>query len=607
VTRFKTDESLIDLLVGQSLYSDPDVAMRELLQNAEDACHLQRIEDASHEPKIAVRYSIAGRWIEISDNGIGMDESTFESSFATVGASKNNSPRLQALLAKAGASDRPIGQFGIGVLSCFGIANAVEVRTLAKGWPPVSYRINDRRQEFSLITNHRETPGTTLRLELKPDGPMRPEQVPESVERYARHARHITLENVDLGQASGIKEQWLLPTWESGASVASPAIEEGYIQLSDAWESISIAIDSQLILCNGGFLVTRKASQALPEYAIGLQGEVNVKPGALTILMNREGFQQDERWRLFAADITSHYQRLVASKLDAWKSLDYTTVLENKARAIQRMVLLILRSPMKEAVGEENERRARELLPMVLLLAGPQRTDFQALMLRAQERPPMYLHRTDDQQQVQRSFSDRGQSVSVTESVGSVDLRVSLLRLNGFAVARVERHDYTVQVQNANKTHKIHDADVLAELCSLQGIETRRVQDAPSDHTRIGASVDAEAITRLLEMSSELKIQSVDTMTQAIIADFNGYILNVDNVEIQRVLQVIPDAVGNPIRKDLLAAYLALSTYDVSRARTIIFGLLTDTEFEKKVHRKTGRHFRDYLERRVQALLRKGV
>ena len=118
--KFKTSDNLIDLLVGQSLYSSPDVAMRELLQNAEDACHLQSLDEPSYVPEIVVRISVVENWVEVCDNGLGMDRGTFEDSFATIGASKSNSPKLQALLAKAGAGNRPIGQFGIGVLGVKG-------------------------------------------------------------------------------------------------------------------------------------------------------------------------------------------------------------------------------------------------------------------------------------------------------------------------------------------------------------------------------------------------------------------------------------------------------------------------------------------------------
>lgn len=458
--------------------------MRELLQNAEDACYLQSIEDPSHEPEIIVRYSIGERWIEISDNGIGMDREVFEESFATIGASKTNSPRLQALLTKAGAGHRPIGQFGIGILSCFGIANIVEIRTLTRGQEPVSYRIHNRREAFEELTDHRSAPGTTLRLELKPDGPMQAKNVPASVERYVRHARHIFLEDVDGGLRTVAAEQWLLPTWDPTSTVSSPAIELGHIQLSDGWDSLNAGLDAQIVLCNAGFHVTTASSGVLPEYATGFKGEVNVRPGGLTILMNREGFQHDEKWIAFTSDLNNHYRSLVATRLDRWLGIDVDGVPLDRMRAMQRMALLITRTQLGQVVGADNVERARRLLPKVLLLSEGHAVNFNALMEKARARPPLYVHRTDDQKQVQRSFSDRGQNVSLTESVRSVDLRVSLLKLNGFAVVPAERHVYVVQLAQGSQSVQIHDMDALSDLCGSQGIEVRTVQDAPTEHRR---------------------------------------------------------------------------------------------------------------------------
>lgn len=602
--QFKTSDNLIDLLVGQSLYSSPDVAMRELLQNAEDACHLQFLDDPSHKPEIVVRYSITENWVEISDNGLGMDREVFEESFATIGASKTNSPKLKALLEKAGTSRRPIGQFGIGVLSCFGVAEVVEVRSVAEGENPISFRIRGIREPFEEIGDHLHSRGTTLRMTLKSGGPMQAQQVPETLGRYVRHAGHIWVENADSGERKVVPEQWLLNNWEPSSEVCAEAIESGYLQLSEAWENINYGLDTQLVLCNAGFHVITMGAEVLAEFATGLRGEVNVRPGGLTILLNREGFQHDELWSAFVADITAHYRARVTAKLETWLSTDFKNITHDKLRAMQRMVLLILRSPIGQIVGNENIDRARRLLAHVLLLADGRVTNFEDLINNARAQPPLYVYRTDDQQQIQRSFSDRGQNFSLTEAVRSLDLRVSLLKLNGFSVSRAERHDYVVQVGNGNRTIQIHDFDVLVEACGSFGIEVRRVQDAPTEHTTIGSSPDAEAIARLFEMSSDLKIQSVDSMTDAIIADFNGYILNIGNAEIRSILSIMSDAVGNPVRKNLLSAYLALSTYNVSLARNIIFGLITDPDFEANAHRKTGRFFRAYLEERVKALLR---
>jgi molecular chaperone HtpG len=136
--------------------------MRELLQNAEDACQLQLLVDKDTALEIIVRYSPQDNWVEISDNGLGMDRAVFEESFTTIGASKTASPKLQELLARAGAANRPIGQFGIGVLSCFGVADVVEIKSRADGETPIAFRITDRHSDFEELSIVR--PGREGRL-----------------------------------------------------------------------------------------------------------------------------------------------------------------------------------------------------------------------------------------------------------------------------------------------------------------------------------------------------------------------------------------------------------------------------------------------------------
>lgn len=604
ILQFKPSDNLIDLLVGENLYSSPDAAMRELLQNAEDACQLQSIDDASYEPEIVVRFSVSGNWAEISDNGLGMAPDVFQESFATVGASKTNSPRLKDLMAKAGPGIRPIGQFGIGILSCFGVADIVEVRTRAREGPPVSYRIRSLRELFEELSDHRDSRGTSIRLALKPGGPMQPQQIQDSLNRYVRHAHHIWVENVDTGERHVVREQWLLNNWEPSAALSLKTSESGFLQLSEAWENINHGLDDQFMVCNAGFHVTTLGAGTLAETAIGIRGEVSLRPGSLTIHMNRESFQHDGRWSAIVGELIVHYRARVAEKLESWVSANFENVSYESRRAMQRMVLLILRSPLGQAVGNDNMDRARKLVTHVLLLSNGRNENLNNLIEKARARPPLYVFRNDDQQQIQRSFSDRGQTVSLTENVGSLELRMTLLQLNGFAVARTERHDYAVQIAKGNRTIQIHDFDMIVDVCGPLGIDVKKVQDAPANDTTIGSSPDAEAIIRLFQMPTDLKIQSVENMTNAIIADFNGYILNLGNDEIKRILSIVPDAVGNPIRKDLLSAYLALSTYNVSLARNTIFELMIDPDFESKAGRTTGRFFRNYLEERVKALLK---
>jgi hypothetical protein len=602
--RFKTHENLIDLLVGQNLYSTPNAAMRELLQNAEDACQLQEIEDPGFEARIDVAFSRAGNWVEISDNGIGMDAETFEYSFTNIGASKTDSPKLAKLLAKAGA-DRPIGQFGIGVLSCFGVAERVDVFSRAEGTEPLAYRIGDRRHEFEVLSDVRETRGTAIRLYLKRDGPMNASHVPDAVAQFVRHAQHIWIADKDEDKLEPVPDRWRIPIEAPSYEFSSEFVRHGYIRLAEAWDNISVGIDSRFTICNAGFLVTEGWKWALHPHAIGVHGEVDLRPGALTISMNREGFQQDEKWSAFSDSMLDIYRSLVSKKLQEWIDSATDKQIISVRRARQRMAYLIVRGGLADAMGEENVNLARKLLPEVLLLsvANPY---FTSILTKAKDQPPLYVAMPEKKQQVQRSLGVAGENLTLTEMVQSAGLRATLLKANGFAVVQAEQHGFSAVIAGAARTFNISDIDVLSDYCNPIGIPVARVEDAPYEHTQIGSSGDAEIVSEFMQLSSKLKIQNVSSMNDAIIPDFSGYILNPRNVNVRRILNVVPDAAGNSIRKALLEAYFCLSTWDIGRARDILLETITDPEFESKSRGKTGKYFKDFLSEKVHKIIEQG-
>ena len=604
MVKFKTSDNLISLLVGQNLYSSGDAALRELLQNAEDACNLMTISDPSFSPEINIQYSVSQNYFEISDNGLGMDQEIFEESFLTIGASKSNSTKLQALLKIAGDSVRPIGQFGIGILSCFGVAETVQILTLAEDADPLSFTIPDLRGEFNVIDEHLTQRGTTVRIYFKQDGPMSAANIPSAVSRYVRHANNIWMKNVDDGQRDRVPEQWLIdPVNESGL-LTFDMISQGRLQLSNAWENINQGLEGQITICNGGFLVTDNARDILPDYAVGFRGEIDVRPGSMTILLNREGFQKDQHWEHFCEYVKIHYQKLVKQKLDDWiAEASPTKSSLERIRAIQRIVLLILRSPLGNIVGEPNKEKAQLLIPRALYNIEREYLSVDNIVSIAQKKPPLYVYRTDDDQTLNRNLTDRGQNIQFSAPIRSLNLRTTLLQLNGFVVVEAEKHTYTVFYRGRNRNVEIHDFQLLEVLAAARGFEIGMVKDAPADHTRIGTSSDAREITSIFGLESDLKIQSVDAVAEAVIADFNGYILNSKNEDIQQILAIIPDAVGNPIRKNIVAAYFSLSVYDVVKSRKILYDLIVDKDFHSKARQLTGKYFRLYLTDKIQNLL----
>lgn len=133
-------DQVMELFVGENLYSDPAVFVRELIQNAIDAVRTRKQLDHSLPSdwtgQINIRtWSERGyHWFRIEDNGIGMTEDIIRNYFLKVGRSYYNSDefRQEKHRCKADPDYTPVSRFGIGILSCFmgdKKANQVEVST----------------------------------------------------------------------------------------------------------------------------------------------------------------------------------------------------------------------------------------------------------------------------------------------------------------------------------------------------------------------------------------------------------------------------------------------------------------------------------------------
>ena len=139
------DERVYSLLMGGAIYDNPLVAVRELVQNAVDACKLrdsltrlyEEYEKPGTENRIFIRYEEPTAEcpypkLSVKDTGTGMDAYTLERYFLQVGRSYYNSSdfnQYRVQLRKKNLDFAPVSEFGIGFLSTFLLADHVEVET----------------------------------------------------------------------------------------------------------------------------------------------------------------------------------------------------------------------------------------------------------------------------------------------------------------------------------------------------------------------------------------------------------------------------------------------------------------------------------------------
>jgi hypothetical protein len=177
------EREITQLLMGEKLYEQKGASLRELLQNSVDACRMRRKllkkEGLDYKPGVIFELTPDGKLI-VSDNGSGMDENIVENYFAQIGRCFYTSPDFLT----QDLEFTPVSRFGIGILSCFMIADKLEVETKKEGSEPLLIEIDNTFDYFFVRKGRRKNIGTTVTLFLKEEGKF---DLDEIVQYYARH------------------------------------------------------------------------------------------------------------------------------------------------------------------------------------------------------------------------------------------------------------------------------------------------------------------------------------------------------------------------------------------------------------------------------------
>lgn len=164
---FQVDfQSLIQVL-GENLYANPKAAVRELIQNASDSCVRRQVAGHAFRPAIQVMSRRDERLLIFEDNGAGMARDDVVQYLASIGGGRTRKERVRLSTENPAAARMLIGQFGIGFLSAFVVAEQVIVDTLSiEGGPPVRWTC-EGTTEYQITPSDRAEPGTRVTLRLK--------------------------------------------------------------------------------------------------------------------------------------------------------------------------------------------------------------------------------------------------------------------------------------------------------------------------------------------------------------------------------------------------------------------------------------------------------
>ena len=173
---FQTEvKQLLNLMI-HSLYSNKEIAIRELISNASDATDKLRFEaldndklyEGDSDLKVIVDFDSKANTLTITDNGIGMDRDDLVNNLGTI--ARSGTKEFLANMSGDNKKDANlIGQFGVGFYSSFIIAKEVTVQTRKAGNPQAYSWSSQADGEFTINEIEKESRGTSVILKLKDD------------------------------------------------------------------------------------------------------------------------------------------------------------------------------------------------------------------------------------------------------------------------------------------------------------------------------------------------------------------------------------------------------------------------------------------------------
>jgi len=193
---FQTEVNQLLQLIIHSLYSHPEIFLRELVSNSSDALdklrHLTLVDDAykaiPFNPRIDLELDEQKQTLTIADTGIGMNEEDLVSHLGTI-ARSGTKTFLAQLSGDAKRDSNLIGQFGVGFYSVFMVADRVEVISRKAGEDKAWRWTSDGSSGFEIEPAERAVAGTTVLIHFNDEGKQYANswRLQEIVKKYSNH------------------------------------------------------------------------------------------------------------------------------------------------------------------------------------------------------------------------------------------------------------------------------------------------------------------------------------------------------------------------------------------------------------------------------------
>jgi molecular chaperone HtpG len=366
--QFKAESKKLLQMMINSIYTNKDIFLRELISNASDALdkrHYLSLTD--HNPDndnipltITIERHPDTRQLVIEDNGVGMTDEELEKNLGTI--AKSGSEEFRKAMEKADDNVDIIGQFGVGFYSAFMVSEHVLVESKSINSDQAYSWSSSGEDGYIISPIEKDTVGTRITLNLKPDTDdekyseyLEEYKIRELVKKYSDYVRYPiqmecehTIEDPD-DKDKTIKETRLdtlnsmKPLWKKDKSeISDDEYNEFYKAKFNDWENPQKVLhysvegtisytallyipsktpynfyysdfEPGLQLYSKGVLIMDKCKDLVPDYYRFVTGLVDSEDISLNI--SRETLQQNRQVRQIARSIETKIHSLLSDML----------------------------------------------------------------------------------------------------------------------------------------------------------------------------------------------------------------------------------------------------------------------------------------------------
>ena len=367
--QFKTESKrMLDLMIN-SIYTNREIFLRELISNASDAIdklYFRSLTDDSVQLKhddfhIDVKIDKDNRLLTVSDNGIGMTEEELDKNLGTI--AKSGSRQFSAENETDGQDVDIIGQFGVGFYAAFMVADRVEVVSRAFG-AEKAYRWQSSGADGYTITEaQKDGVGTDVILHIKENTPeaeydefLETYTISSLVKKYSDYIRFpIQMDMEHSRKKEGSEDEYetytvretvnsMVPLWKKAkGEITQEEYEKFYQERFHAYDKplrvihqkaegttsyqallfipekadynyYSKNFEKGLALYSSGVKIMDKCADLLPDCFSFVKGVVDSED--LTLNISRETLQQDRQLKVIARALEKKIKKELADMLE---------------------------------------------------------------------------------------------------------------------------------------------------------------------------------------------------------------------------------------------------------------------------------------------------